>query len=275
MKADIDMAPFRRDSVHRRPSSHPSTYEADILFAFTSLTKWVLQTITEMGEKVKSSKSFRVLTKTTQPVHAVCVLMVVILSIVFFPVDKKQSNLLASRFTHLTYFTAFSLHVGSQFWMTFVSGLSLYFNLARHAFGDVQRILFPRYFTMNCVLSAITTIQFGRLHASTLSQWDLHMYLQLTALTLCFLVEFCIRIYFVPSVLELISKKTVIEKAAGIGQEVGHYDLGPLLQCPHYMTVHHLFRKVHMYTAIGNIIAIMCSAFHLYYLACYGIVKVV
>lgn len=59
MKADIDMAPFRRDSVHRRPSSHPSTYEADILFAFTSLTKWVLQTITEMGEKVKSSKSFR------------------------------------------------------------------------------------------------------------------------------------------------------------------------------------------------------------------------
>lgn len=101
------------------------------------------------------------------------------------------------------------------------------------------------------------------------------MFLQLTALTLCFLVEFCIRIYFVPSVLELISKKTVIEKAAGIGQEVGHYDLGPLLQCPHYMTVHHLFRKVHMYTAIGNIIAIMCSAFHLYYLACYGIVKVV
>lgn len=58
------------------------------------------------------------------------------------------------------------------------TGLSLYFNLARHAFGDVQRILFPRYFTMNCVLSAITTIQFGRLHASTLSQWDLHMYLQ-------------------------------------------------------------------------------------------------
>lgn len=97
----------------------------------------------------------------------------------------------------------------------------------------------------------------------------------MTALTLCFLVEFCIRIYFVPSVLELISKKTVIEKAAGIGQEVGHYDLGPLLQCPHYMAVHRSFRKVHMFTAIGNIIAIMCSAFHLYFLAWYGIVKAV
>lgn len=70
-----------------------------------------------------------------------------------------------------------------------------------------------------------------------------------------------------PSVLQLISMKTSIEKAAGIGQEVGHYDLGPLLQCPHYMAIHRSFRRVHMMTAIGNIVAIMCSAFHLYFLA--------
>lgn len=80
-------------------------------------------------------------------------------------------------------------------------------------------------------------------------------------------MEFFIRLYLVPSVLELISSKTVIEKAAGIGHEVGHYELGPLLQCPHYMSIHRAFRRVHMCTAIGNIIAIMCSAFHLYFLA--------
>lgn len=86
-------------------------------------------------------------------------------------------------------------------------------------------------------------------------------------LTLCFVVEFSIRVYLVPSVLELISSKTAIEKAAGIGQEVGHYELGPLLQCPHYMAIHKAFRRVHMYTAMGNILAIMSSAFHLYFLA--------
>ncbi|XKL68843.1 hypothetical protein PGB90_006612 [Kerria lacca] len=213
-------------------------------------------------------KIYRIVSRTTQPIHAASVILIVILSMIFFPVDRKQSNFLSSRFTYFTYFTAFSLHIGFQFWMTFVSGLSLYFNLARHAFGDVQKILFPRYFTMNCVLSAVTVVQFGRLHAPSFYQWDLHTFLQLITLTLCFIVEFCIRVYFVPSVLQLISIKTSIEKSAGIGQEVGHYDLGPLLQCPHYMSIHKSFRKVHMFTAIGNIIAIMCSVFHLYFVSC-------
>ena len=90
---------------------------------------------------------------------------------------------------------------------------------------------------------------------------------QLVSLTSCLAIEFCIRVYLVPPVLKLIDLKTVIEKSAGIGQEVGHYELGPLLKCPHYMAIHKSFRKVHMLTAIGNIVAIMCSAFHLYFLA--------
>lgn len=84
---------------------------------------------------------------------------------------------------------------------------------------------------------------------------------------MCLGIEFYIRVYLVPSVLKLIALKTAIEKAAGIGQEVGHYELGPLLQCPHYMAIHKSFRKVHMITAMGNIVAIMCSAFHLYFLS--------
>lgn len=64
------------------------------------------------------------------------------------------------------------------FYLFIFSGLSLYFNLARHAFGDVQKILFPRYFTLNCVLSAITVVQFGRLHSSSFHEWDVHIILQ-------------------------------------------------------------------------------------------------
>lgn len=56
-------------------------------------------------------------------------------------------------------------------------GLSLYFNLARHAFGDVQKILFPKYFSLNSLLSAITLIQFGKMHVAA-KAWDVHTYLQ-------------------------------------------------------------------------------------------------
>lgn len=254
-----------KKSVAANQSEHV-TYKADLLFHLTSFTRWCLDVLSATLQRIKKSNTFRVVRGTSQPVHVLSIILVAILSAVCFPLERKQSNLLASRFTYLTYFTAFSLHVGSQFWMTFVSGLSLYFNLARHAFGDVQKILFPRYFTLNCTLSAVTAIQFARLYTFAQNN-DFHTFLQLITLTLCFAVEFSIRVFLVPSVLELISSKTTIEKAAGIGQEIGHYELGPLLKCPHYMSLHRSFRKVHMYTAIGNIVAIMCSAFHLYFLA--------
>lgn len=264
--SDLIIGTKETDNIDNSVLQEP-IYDADILFTFTSFTRWVLDSVRELTKRLNKSNYYRIISHSTQPIHAASVVLVIILCMIFFPADRKSNNILATKFTCLTYFLAFSLHIGSQFWMTFVSGLSLYFNLARHAFGDVQKILFPRYFTLNCVLSAITVVQFGRLHSSSFHEWDVHIILQLIMLTLCFMVEFCIRIYLVPSVLELISSKTAIEKAAGIGQEVGHYELGPLLQCPHYMSIHKAFRRVHMYTAVGNIFAIMCSAFHLYFLA--------
>lgn len=66
----------------------------------------------------------------------------------------------------------------------FFLGLSLYFNLARHAFGDVQKILFPKYFSLNSLLSAITLIQFGKMHVAA-NVWDVHTYLQVRAVYIC------------------------------------------------------------------------------------------
>lgn len=69
------------------------------------------------------------------------------------------------------------------FFSIFFPGLSLYFNLARHAFGDVQKILFPKYFSLNSLLSAITLIQFGKMHVAA-EMWDVHTYLQVHVWTL-------------------------------------------------------------------------------------------
>lgn len=59
-----------------------------------------------------------------------------------------------------------------------VAGLSLYFSLPRHAFGEVQKVLFPKYFTLNSVLSFIVLVQFVRVQ----QLWDLFTYLQVTLL---------------------------------------------------------------------------------------------
>lgn len=62
----------------------------------------------------------------------------------------------------LIYLASFSAHFGAQIWMTFISGLALYFSLPRHTFGHVQKVLFPKYFLLNATLSLITLVVFLR-----------------------------------------------------------------------------------------------------------------
>ena len=58
-----------------------------------------------------------------------------------------------------------------------------------------------------------------------------------------------------------------IEKGAGLGNEVGSSKPGVLLNCPHYMRLYRVFRKTHMIIAIGNMISMATTMFHMYYLA--------
>lgn len=157
------------------------------------------------------------------------------------------------------------MHFGSQMWMTFVSGLSLYFAVPRHTFGEVQQVLFPRYFGLNSVLSLVTLVVFVKLHPT--STWDTYTALQVGSMALSFLVELLIRLYLAPPLLSLIAAKIAMEKAAGVGLEVGRHDPGPLAKCPHYVKIHKAFRKVHMSIAIGNLTSMGCTVLHLMYLA--------
>lgn len=86
-------------------------------------------------------------------------------------------------------------------------------------------------------------------------------------MTLCFLIELIIRLYLTPPLLSLMTRKNRIEAQAGVGMEVGKLLPGNLMNCPHYMTLHKAFRRVHMTIAIGNIITMSCTMFHLYYLS--------
>lgn len=82
-----------------------------------------------------------------------------ILGFLLYPSNHEDSH---SRLTAFLYMGSYCVHFGSQIWMTFISGLSLYFSLPRHTFGKVQKVLFPKYFLFNAILSLTTVATFLR-----------------------------------------------------------------------------------------------------------------
>lgn len=165
----------------------------------------------------------------------------------------------------LFYLGCFAIHFGSQIFMTFVSGLSLYFSLPRHTFGRCQEILFPKYFALNSILSISTLILFVKAVANNMNST---IFIQIVTLTVCASIELIIRLYLSPSLVFLMAEKYKFEKVAGTGQEIGHHLQGLILKnCPRYQFVHKKFRKLHMRVAMGNMVTLLCTFIHLSYLA--------
>lgn len=171
-----------------------------------------------------------------------------------------------SAVANLIYLGSFCAHFGCQIWMTFVSGLALYFSLPRHTFGRCQEILFPKYFLLNAILSCMTLITFAKF-TSAKSDEMLNRTLQLIALMLCALIEMMIYLYVTPTLLHNMRLKYTFEEKVGNGQEVGHQQEFKGIYCERYQTINRKFRSAHVKCAIGNVISICCSFIHLFYIA--------
>lgn len=243
-----------------------TTFYRDILAVITEKQRVLVWAVYDRIGKWQHTKSYKILFQTTQPAHILMLIAVTTTAVLLNPLkNKSEAHTKPSLFISMVYLSAFMMHFGAQMWMTFVSGLSLYFSVPRHTFGEVQQVLFPRYFGLNSFLSLITLVIFVKLHPT--STWDSHLALQVGAMAVCFLLELLIRLYLAPPLLQLIAAKIAMEKAAGVGLEVGRHDPGPLAKCPHYIKIHKAFRKVHMLIAIGNMMSMACTLVHLLYLA--------
>ncbi|KAJ4449237.1 hypothetical protein ANN_00634 [Periplaneta americana] len=243
-----------------------STFYKDILYVVTDKQRQIVWAVYDLLGKWQQTKSYKILFETTQPAHILMFFAITVIAMLLNPArcsDDIQTK--PTPIISLIYLSSFMMHFGSQMWMTFVSGLSLYFAVPRHTFGEVQQVLFPRYFGLNSVLSLVTLVVFVKLHPT--STWDTYTALQVGSMALSFLVELLIRLYLAPPLLSLIAAKIAMEKAAGVGLEVGRHDPGPLAKCPHYVKIHKAFRKVHMSIAIGNLTSMGCTVLHLMYLA--------
>lgn len=207
----------------------------------------------------------RTLTGTTQPAHVASILMVLVISYSLWPESQnKPEGHGESSAAKFFYLGSFATHLGTQIWMSFVSGLALYFSLPRHVFGRCQKILFPKYFLLNTVLSGTTLVTFSKIHTNFS---DTRWIAQMMVLSICMIIETTVYFYSIPPMLQLMQAKYEIEEKFHNGQEIGYQQTVEGLNSPEYQEVHKKFRKSHKTVAIGNVIAIGCSFAHLYYLA--------
>lgn len=279
---------FRTDEMHKTKafsgfgvfSSSPDALTRQELDSFVDdkkePTKVTKAQIKEYAKKYSSFQTeakkehkepapwYRELMEHSQPAHLVTIVAVVYLAFRLFP-DSRRHATEASTLTRLLYIAAVSTVFGSQVWMTFVSGLALFLSVPRHVFAQVQQVLFPLYFLTNAVLMLVAVVTYTRHHPTHL--WDNHQMMQGGILVTCFLVNLGIRLYLAPVLTKLITVKMAIEREAGLGQEVGSSRPGVLANCPHYMRLFRAFRRTHIIIAIGNMVSMAATSFHLYYLA--------
>lgn len=267
----------------------------DVLVGATEATRHFFDCCQDLVAQFRRSIAYKILTRTTQPSHAISMLFVSFILLVLWPNLVGQSSVAVGEaassgstcpetptrsnvLVSLAYFGSFAMHFGAQMWMTFVSGLALYFNLPRHTFGRVQEILFPKYFSMGTALSVVTLLTFIKLQqtahpelrTTALTSWDPLVVFQLGSLALCAALELVVWLYMAPPMLRLMHQKYHFESSETVGQEVGHFsgtENAQLRRSNHYQTVHKRFRQIHMATAMVNMVSLLCTFVHLHYLA--------
>lgn len=163
------------------------------------------------------------------------------------------------------YLSTFAIQFGSQMWMTFVSGLALYFSLPRHTFGQCQRVLFPKYFLMNATLGLVKLYSFCSM-LDDKERIGTAAFVQIVLIGGATLIEAGIYLHLVEPLLNLIDLKHKYELMVGSGQEVGFENLKALKAAPAYKKVHKAFRKTHSLIAMGNLATVACSVSHIYFM---------
>ncbi|XP_046383415.1 transmembrane protein 205 [Ischnura elegans] len=196
-----------------------------------------------------------ILRVTTQPFHVVAMVAVLVVSAVFFPWkgDEEELDTKARQLLGLLHLTAFATQFGSQIWMTFASGLSLYFSMPRHIFGQIQKVLFPLYFTLTGALSLVTIFTYSQLHPVQNNGPT-----QMVAMCACFITQLFARLCLCPPLIRFMETKHKMESMASSGD---------ITKCPRYMQYSISFRRTHSATALCNIFTMACTTFHLHHLA--------
>ncbi|XP_023941624.1 transmembrane protein 205 [Bicyclus anynana] len=226
-------------------------YQPDLLALSTQFSKLAFDVFKQGLARLQETKAYAIATKTTQPFHVLLAVLVVVAWL------ARAGSSGSVRGWRALYVGAVATHLGSQIWMTLISGIVLYFSLPRHEFGRVQTVLFPVYYAFNSLVSLLAALAY--LRTQCLTRFENTSWIQLALLLVVFSIEAYVRLVLVRPMLRAKHVKTQMEAAAGGGQEVGRLILGELAHCPRYLRVLKTFRAYHSSIAMGTMITLGCS----------------
>mmetsp|Transcript_79860 Transcript_79860/g.200973 ORF Transcript_79860/g.200973 Transcript_79860/m.200973 type:complete len:270 (-) Transcript_79860:186-995(-) len=61
-------------------------------------------------------------------------------------------------FASMLHLTAYAIWLGTNFWTTFIAGISMFKNLPKQTFGRLQAVLFPKYFQLGTGCTAVVLL---------------------------------------------------------------------------------------------------------------------
>ncbi|XP_035658715.1 transmembrane protein 205-like isoform X2 [Branchiostoma floridae] len=201
-----------------------------------------------------------------QPFNAMMLLAAIVASFLFFPGQGTGDG--GSSGTLLKFLHLFSVctHFGTQAWVTFVAGLTMFHNLPRHTFGHIQGHLFPKYFTMGSVLGLVAMVTYMYEHRH--GDMTTHQKIEIGVLVSVFVSALLNAALIGPTSLELMTQQYMIEKEHGHGDEIGTHPSGKIRQDPKYQKVRRQFLQYHAISSLVNMVALVGNGIHVYYLAC-------
>lgn len=173
--------------------------------------------------------------------------------------DPKSTTI---AFVHLT---SFAFHYGAQCWVTFIAGLTMFYNLPRIMFGQVQSRLFPMYFATTLALSSITFVTYTI--RNPYDKWNSTDWKLVICFAICIVSTFLNTYVFSPQIVDATVQLFEIEKEAGVAYVIGYVDRTELKKDPAYRLHYRTFRKHHGISAIANLTTLVCNTVYMYYLA--------
>ncbi|XP_052764757.1 transmembrane protein 205-like [Mya arenaria] len=171
-----------------------------------------------------------------------------------------------SKLVTFLHILSFAAHFGAQCWVTFIAGITMFFNLPRLMFGRVQCRLFPLYFGTCLGLSCLTFVTYAMrsFHESRTSEETHKMFLLGACIALTFLNSF----FLAPGIVNSMIHMFELEKGTNVALAVGFCDRSELKKQPDYVQYYKLFRMYHSVSGVANILTMICNVVYVYHLAC-------
>ncbi|KAL4217853.1 hypothetical protein ACF0H5_022592 [Mactra antiquata] len=162
-------------------------------------------------------------------------------------------------FLHLL---SLATHVGTQCWVTFIAGFTMFFNLPRILFGRLQSTLFPVYFGTSLTLACVTLLTYvkanGYEHTSQTYTY------QFSLLLISIVCPFINSLILAPQIVDTMIKVFDLEKDSGVAYNIGYCDRTELKKNPTYAQYYKQFRRVHGVSGIMNVTTLVSNILYIY-----------